>query len=499
MSQLKKLAGQTAYYGISSILGRVLNFLLLPIWTSRLATEEYGIVTYAYASVALCLIIYSYGMETAFFRFTSKGNGKAVFDSSATSILITSSLLSGLIFLNAPAIAGFLGKGIMPVYVEYLAAILFVDAIVAIPFAKLRLEEKALKFAVIRISVITITILLNLLFIVVFPDILAGKYLTSMEVFVSEIYKPERSVTYIFLANLIANVIYVPLLFKELFSIRLSIDWVLFKKMLVYALPIFLMGLGGMFNEQGYGLILKNIPIDPSIASSSEDALGKFSSVFKLSVIMMLGIQAFRYAAEPFFFSHSDNKQAPELFARVMHYFVAFNVVVLVCVALNIELISDIFLRKPEYKEALFVLPILLLAKLFYGVYVNLSVWFKIKDKTIFGTYYALIGAVITLVGNLLLIPIIGYYGSALTALLCYSVMSFLCWYQGRKYFQVPYKFGKLSLYLILAIIVVYGSDLMVIENQWFSYGINLSISVAFIFFMYIKEGRQIKYKSNKA
>lgn len=499
MSQLKKLAGQTAYYGISSILGRVLNFLLLPIWTSRLADHEYGVVTYAYASVALCLIIYTYGMETAFFRFTTKGNGKAVFNSSATSILITSTLLSGFMFLNAESISSFLGKGVLPHYVEYLSAILFIDAIVSIPFAKLRLEEKALKFASIRLTVISLTILLNLLFIVVFPDILEGKYLSRLQGFVKSIFNPDKSISYIFLANLLANLLYLPLLYKELFSIKLSIDWALFKKMIAYAFPIFLMGLGGMFNEQGYALILKNITINPAIASSSEAAVGKFSSVFKLSIIMMLGIQAFRYAAEPFFFSHADNKQAPELFAKVMHYFVAFNLVVLVGVALNIELISDIFLRKLEYKEALYVLPILLLAKLFYGVYVNLSVWFKIKDKTIYGTYYALIGAIITLAGNLLLIPVIGYYGSALSSLFCYGVMSVLCWYQGRKYFQVPYKFGQLALYLMLAIGVVYASDLIQVQNQWLGYGINLLISGSFLIFMYMKEGRQIRYKTKKA
>ena len=498
MSQIKKLAGQTAYYGISSILGRVLNFLLLPIWTDRLIDAEYGVVSYIYASVALCLIIYTYGMETAFFRFTSKEGGKDIFNSAATSILITSTLLSGFLFVQSKGVASFLGKGVLPEYVQYLALILFIDAIVAIPFAKLRLEEKALKFAVIRTSVITITILLNLLFLVVFPDILKGNYLTGLGDLVNKIYKPEQNISYIFISNLAANTLYIPFLYQELFSIRLKVNWVLFKKMLVYALPIFLMGLGGMLNEQGYSLILKNIPIDPKIASSSEAALGKFSSVFKLSVIMMLGIQAFRYAAEPFFFSHADNREAPELFSKVMHYFVSFNIVLLVGVALNVELISDIFLRRPEYKEALYVLPILLLAKLLYGVYVNLSVWFKIKDKTIFGTYFALIGAIITVAGNLLLIPILGYYGSAIASLVCYATMSILCWQQGRRYFKVPYKFAPLLVYLIIALAIIYLSGLVTIESRWLRYGYNLVLSLLFVLFMFKKEGRKINYKTNK-
>ncbi len=245
-----------------------------------------------------------------------------------------------------------------------MAAILFIDGLIAIPFAKLRLEQKALKFALIKVGVITITILLNLLLIIVLPDIYDGKYLVSLQSVVQKIYNPSIGIGYIFIANLLANLLYLPLLWRELAQIRFSIHWTTFKPMLVYALPIFLMGLGGMFNEQGYALILKHV-FPEELGVSGSDALGVFSGAFKLSVIMMLGIQAFRYAAEPFFFSHAENKEAPALFARIMHYFVVFNVVVLVGVALNTELIADVFLRNDSYKEALFVLPILLIAKLF--------------------------------------------------------------------------------------------------------------------------------------
>ena len=430
MSQIKKLAGQTAYYGISSILGRVLNFLLLPIWTDRLVRSEYGAVTELYAYVALCLIVYTFGMETAFFRFSNKTNAKEAYNSTATAVLSTSAFFSALIYLLSDQIANALGNGVEQQYVQYMAAILFIDGLIAIPFAKLRLEQKALKFAFIKVSVISTTIILNLLFIMVLPDISAGKYLIGLQETVNKFYNPSLGIGYIFIANLLANLLYLPLLWKQLLQIKLSIHWSTFKPMLVYALPIFLMGLGGMFNEQGYALILKHVfPEDLGI--SGDDALGVFSGAFKLSVVMMLGIQAFRYAAEPFFFSHAENKEAPALFARIMHYFVVFNIVVLVAVALNTELIGDVFLRNDTYKEALFVLPILLIAKLFYGVYVNLSVWFKLTDKTIYGTYYALIGAIITLLGNLLLIKEIGYYGSAVTALVCYGVMSLLCYLRG--------------------------------------------------------------------
>lgn len=487
MSQIRKLAGQTAYYGISSILGRVLNFLLLPIWTDRLLPSAYGTVSNLYAYIAIFLIIYTYGMETAFFRFSTKSNDPKAFHSSATAVLFTSCLLSLIIGLNSSGIASFLGEDVQPIYIQYIAIILFLDAIVAIPFAKLRIEEKALRFALIKSSVIVITILLNLLFIIVLPDIANGKYLTQLQPWVNSFFNPNFQVGYIFVANLAANALYIPLIFPELRKIKLTWDVKYLRPMLAYALPIFLMGLGGMVNEQGYNIIMKSI--------LGNEPLGIFSSTVKLSVIMMLGIQAFRYAAEPFFFNHAENKDAPELFARVMHYFVVFNVVILVVVALNSRLIGDIFLRSDAYKEALYVLPVLLVAKLFYGIYVNLSVWFKIKDRTLFGTYFALIGAIITIVGNLLLIPVIGFYGSALTAVLCYLSMSVLCYWKGKKIFPVPYKFLPLLSYLLLALVFIYGGMQIKLANLYFDYAVQILLTLIFVGFMFWREGKNIRYK----
>lgn len=488
MSQIKKLAGQTAYYGISSILGRVLNFLLLPIWTARLQEAEYGSVSLLYAYVAIMLIIYTFGMETAFFRFSRKENEQEAYNNAGTAVLLVSLILSALLFISAPGVAILLGDGVRPLFIQYMAAILFIDAIVAIPFAKLRLQEKALKFALIKTGVISITILLNLLFIIVFPDILDGKYLSGLTGFVDGFYKRDFGVGYIFMVNLIANTLYLPFLWPEFSSLKLKIHWPSFKPMLLYALPIFLMGLGGIFNEQGYNMIME--------ALLGKGKLGVFSSAVKLSVIMMLGIQAFRYAAEPFFFNHSENREAPALFAKIMHYFVVFNIFIMAAVALNMDLIGDLFLRQTEYKGALYVLPVLLLAKLFYGVYVNLSVWFKIKDKTIFGTYYALIGAVVTVVGNIILIPVLGFYGCAITSLLCYAVMCALCYLKGKKIFPVPYNFKPLVLYLILGLAVIYSADLLEISNQWLSYAKDLFVTAIFAVFMYLREGRSLKYKT---
>ena len=497
MSQIKKLAGQTAYYGISSILGRVLNFLLLPLYTGHLERSEYGTVTYLYASIAILNIIYTYGLETGYFRFSTKNKNIAAYHYTSSAILVTSILLSGIMILLAPWLSDTLGNCTRPEYITYLSLIVFIDAVVAIPFAKLRLDGRPLKFAAIRLTVIAITILLNIIFLVVFPDIMAGKYLVGLQNLVDGLYDPSIGVGYIFIANLMANALYLPLLYKEFLQVRLRFNWQAFQPILAYAFPIFLMGLAGIFNERGYALIMPNLfPETAEMAGTG--ALGTFEGAFKLSVIMMLGIQAFRYAGEPFFFAHAEDKEAPGLFARIMHYFVVFNIVIMVGVALNIELIADIFLRRPQYKEALYVLPILLLAKLFYGVYVNLSVWFKVKDQTRYGTYFAGAGAIVTLLGNVLLIPYIGFVGAALSALACYLIMCLLCYSKGRKVFRIPYRFKPLLLYLLLALIFMYAVPYLKTGSDWVNYGIGLGTSLLFVGFMYWAEGRNFKYKSKE-
>ena len=497
MNQIKKLAGQTAYYGISSILGRVLNFLLLPIWTARLDPSQYGAVSETYSYVALFLIVYTFGMETAYFRFARKTDGESAYHSAGTAVLLISIVLSSLLAFFAEPISSFIDEDVRPQYIQFLAAILFIDAIVAIPFARLRIEEKALRFAVIKLIVISLTIILNLLLIVVFPDIINGQYLQSLKPTIESFYNIEMGIGYIFVANLLANSLYIPLLLPELRKFRLRIEWQTFKPMLKYAAPLFVMGLAGMFNENGYALVFE-WAFPKNLEVSASDALGKYASAVKLSVIMMLGIQAFRYAAEPFFFNHADNREAPELFAKIMHYFVVFNVVVMVAISLNIDLISDIFLRNPAYKDALYVLPILLLAKLLYGVYVNLSVWFKIKDKTIFGSYFAGIGAAITLAGNLLLIPIIGYFGSALASLICYGVMSCLCYYYGKKYFPVPYKIAPLVIHAALGLIIIYGVNEIRFENELISYTLSFFIALTYTVVIFWYEWRNLDYKTLK-
>lgn len=492
MSQIRKLASQTAYYGISSILGRALNFVLIFLYTRTLSEGEYGVVINLYGYAALLNIIYTYGLETSFFRFTTKSNSLDSYHYNSSAILLTSTIFSGILFFTAPSIAKLTTAGDHPEYIQYLAAIVFIDAIVSIPFAKLRLDDRPIKFALIRLGVIVATIAFNIIFLMVFPAITNDEYFTSLQPLIAKLYNPEIGVGYIFIANLLANSLYIPLLYKELLQIKIRFNWVAFKPILNYSFPIFIMGLAAMFNDQGYSILFNFLFDNP------EEQIGVYGSAFKLSVLMMLGIQAFRYAGEPFFFSHAQNKDAPALFAKVMHYFIIFNIAIMVGIAVNIELIADIFLGRPGYKSALYVLPVLLISKLLFGVYVNLSVWFKIKDKTIYGTYFTLIGALITLVGHLFLvtIPSVGYFGSAISAVVCYAVMCIMCYFKGRKIFAVPYNFKKPALYLIIALVLMYGSNLISLENRWLQYGTDLLLTACFLAFLYFFEGRNLVYKT---
>jgi len=488
MSQLKRLAGDTAIYGVSSILGRSINYLLVILHTSVFAREALGVISFLYAGVAIINVIYTFGMETAFFRFVNKTNSKKAYDSAATVVILISTVVSALIILFAEPITQALPYEDIENYVIWLAIILWIDGILAIPFAKLRQENKAKLFASVKVGNILINVILQLVFLLIIPSI--GGF--------TSIYDPSIGVGYIILANLIANAMILPMLWKYLFSVRIKIDKEYLKPMLAYAFPILLMGLAGMINEMLDKILIENLLPDTFYPDmDSTGALGVYSQTFKLSIFMMLGIQAFRYAGEPFFFNNAEDKNAPELFARVMHYFVVACLVVLILVSLNVNLIAEIFLRQPEYRVALYIVPILLFGKLFFGIYVNLNIWFKLTDKTIYGTHFSMMGAVVTVLGNVILIPIIGFLGSAITSVLCYFTMALACYLYGRKYYPIPYKFQNLLPYFIGAVVISvlslsYNHDNFLIDSS-----IRIIISVLIILLFYKLEKPKLVSKTS--
>ena len=496
MNPLKKLAGETAIYGISSIVGRVLNYLLVPLYTTVFLEGDYGIITRLYAYAAFLNIIYTYGMETAFFRFATKGDKLANYRLASSMIMVTSTLFSGVILLFAQSIAEYLEIPTQAYLIRFLSGILFIDAVAAIPFARLRLENKALAFALAKIGAIAATISLNLIFLLMPYLILQKGYLPQLQPTVSQMFAPSFGVGYVFLANLIGNSIIILILRKYFFQIDLKISWSQAKPLLKYGLPIFLMGIAGIANEQADKLMIPAIlPENFYPGKSGMAALGIYGASFKLSIFMLLAIQAFRYAGEPFFFSHAENKQAPELFAKVLYYFVVVCVFILLAVSLNIELLGKIFLRQPSYREALYLVPVLLFGKLLFGIYINLSVWFKLVDKTLVGTYISLIGAAVTIAINWLLIPKIGYTGSAVASVGCYGIMSCICWLWGRKHFPIPYKWFPILGHLMAGILLIYLIDRFRPANHLVSQLVNFMVPAAYLLVVAVFEKGNLNLK----
>lgn len=483
MSIAKKLASQTAIYGVSSIVGRVLSYLLVPIYTRVFERAEYGVVTELYAYVAFLNIVFTYGMETAYFRFANRPgtDRRLLYDQVLSLLLVSSVALGGLLVLLAGPLAALLQYQGQEKFFVYLALILAIDAVAALPFARLRLENRARKFAALRLMNVVVNVGLNLFFIRLCPDVLAGRYLPALRPLVEAIYDPGFGVGYVFLANLVANALYLPLLWRELSDFRFRLPrpaWL--RPLLAYAYPLMLMGLAGMANEVLDRIVLKYwLPVGFYPHMSNQAALGVYGACYKLSIFMSLVIQAFRYAAEPFFFAQSTDKNSPATFALVLKWFTLCCAVIFVVISVNLEDFG--LMVGPDFREGLVVVPILLLANLFFGVYLNLSIWFKLTDKTYFGTYIGFGGALLTVLLNLWLIPILGYVGCAWATLACYFMMAAVCWWLGERYFPVPYPVLRLLTWLALAAGLVLGSQYLVPENFWLRHGLHALLSLAFI------------------
>ncbi|MFW5759838.1 MAG: lipopolysaccharide biosynthesis protein [Cyclobacteriaceae bacterium] len=500
MGKLKQLASDTAIYGISSILGRVLSYLLVSVHTDIFATAEYGIVGKLYAYTALFNVICTFGMETAFFRYASRFKEKRdfIFYQANFYVIFLSLFITGLVFFNASEVVNFLDYPGREQLVQWLAIIIFIDAVVAIPFARIRLENRPKFFALVRISSIVLTVLLNLFFLYALPSISKGQYLAFLQPLAQQIYDHELGVGYIFLANLIGNAIMIIFLWKYLLALRINIPWQQLKPMLKYAIPIVIIGLAGGINEQLDKILLEELWPTSLWGFTGEQALGIYAACFKLSVFMLLAIQAFRYAAEPFFFSNAEDKQGPALFARVMYFFVLLSLVIFVGVSLNVDLIGFIFLRQESYRVGLFVVPYLLLGKLFFGVYVNLSIWYKLTDKTVYGVYFSVLGAIITIIGNLLLIPVIGFLGSAITAIVAYLGMSMACYFVGQKHFTIPYNVKAIAWQVLIAIVVVVIFFNIKFENTFVNYTIGFLGSITYMAYLFFSERNKLKQIAKK-
>lgn len=490
MSKIKKLAGETAIYGLGSIVPRLLNFLLFPLHTRIFDPAAYGVISYLYVFVAFLNIVYTFGMETAYFRYATKvgAEPERAFNIAQTAVLLISATLSVSFIIFAKPLAGYLDIPGKSHYIVLLSVIMFIDAAVAIPFAQLRLEKKAFRFAFARIVNVLLLVGLNIYFFLI-AYWLASHQMTFNFGLISEyVKKSPYGIEYVFIANLIANAFYLLFFYKILFKWRPTFDRQTLPAMLYYAYPIMLTGLAGMTNEMFSRWTLEWwLPDNFYPGKSSLYALGVFSACYKYAVFMSLAIQAFRFAAEPFFFSHAVDKNSPMLFSRVNHFFIILCSFILLAVSINMDILKYL-LGGQAYYEGLKVVPILLLGYLFLGVYYNFSVWFKLTDRTYYGTLITVAGAILTILLNFMLIPMAGYMGSSWASLICYFFMAVACYALGQKYYPIPYKIWRGGAYILFAMGLIWVAEVSAIGNPGWACAFHFSLMGGFLIVAYFVE-----------
>ncbi len=441
MKPYKELAGQTLIYGLGTIIPRVLNFLLTPLYTYTLIEADYGVITYLYSFVAFFMVILTFGMETTFFRFSSsEENSKQVFNNAFGSLVLSSTIFLLMVFIYKNHIANSIGYRNSGKLIIYLAFIIYFDVLTAIPLAKLRQDNRAKFFAVIRSINVLINICLNIFFFVVCKD--------SKNEVLNSLYNPTIGVGYAFISNLAASAFTFIVLLPTILKFKIKFNEKLFLKMIKYTIPLVVVGFAGMINEVADKIFLKYLtPIELNPLKQ----VGIYGANYKLAVLMTIFIQMFKYAAEPFFFKHASATDAKEIYSKVMTYFVIFCLLIFLIVTLYIDAVK--ILIGSEYRVGLNIVPIVLLANMFLGIYYNLSVWYKINNLTHYGAIISLIGVVITLVLNFSLIPVIGYMGSAIATLACYFIMAVISYYWGQKIYKIDYQKKRLIMYIVISLI----------------------------------------------
>lgn len=461
MNPLKRLASQTAVYGLSSIIGRFLNYLLVPLYTYTFAPADYGVVAEFYAYMGLLAVLLVFGLETGYFRFRSDGEFAApVVLATALRFLI---LANGIFVLSAVVfqqpVADLLRHADHPEYIWWVAAILAMDSVGAAAFARLRAENRALRFAAVKLIEIGLNIGLNLFFILLCRQAWEADPSSAL----GRLWNPAIGIGYVFLANLAASALKLLLLTPQLWDALTGFDRRLFKRMLRYSLPMVIIGMAGIVNEMLDRAALKYLlPFDNATNMAQ---LGIYSACYKLSILMTLFIQAFRYAGEPFFFAYARQHDAKQLYALVLNWFVIFCVFIFLLVTLYLDLFQ--YFVGAAYREGLSVVPVLLLANLLLGVYVNLSIWYKLTDRTLLGAWVALTGAGITISMLWLLVPTFGYQGAAWAHLACYSSMVALSYGLGRRYYPVPYDLKRIFGYIALGLVLFGASHWLIEELGW--------------------------------
>lgn len=481
----KSLFKQTAIYGLATVLPRMFSFLLVPIYTDLLPKAAYGKVSIIFSWMIFFNVILAYGMETAFFRFYNKeADKKSVLETTTVSIFWSTIafLFLSLLFRNALAD----GSGIEVQYFTYTIWILVLDALVIVPFSNLRANQRPMYYAAIKIGNVVVNLLLNLFFLLILPKVATA----NPTGFLSTFYFDNFQIGYIFISNIIASLLTFLALSPNYFQIKWQFNFELWKRMMRYGLPILVAGIAFAINEQFDKILLgKLLPAD--IADSE---VGVYSACYKLGLFMVLFRTAYTLGIEPFFFSHADKENASQTYATVTKYFVIFGSFILLAVIVFADILKIIMIRDESYWEAMKVVPLIILANFFLGIYTNLSVWYKLIDKTHIGAYISIVGAIITLVLNFLLIPRFSYYGSAIATIAAYGSMMLISYVMGNKYYPIPYDMKKIGGYLGLSIAFSILSFYFFREN----YFMGATLLIAYLYFIYHNEKETLQRIMNR-
>lgn len=494
--QMKILAKETAIYGVSSIVGKFLNWMLVPLYTYVLQQQsDYGIVTNLYAWTALLLVILTYGMETGFFRFANKEgeNAQTVYSTSLIALFTTSLLFAVACVVCQVPIANALGYPAHSEFIALLGIVVAMDAFASIPFAYLRYKKRPLQFAALKLLFVFLNIVLNLFFLVLCPKIQDWGIISAW-------YNADYGVGYVFVANILATGIQTLCLlpavgegFRSLgvqeFRISGVFSWGLLKQMLRYSLPLLVLGVCGIMN-QTLDRILFPFFYDGADAQAQ---LGIYGACFKVAMVMMMFTQAFRYAYEPFVFAKHKDRESVEAYADAMKYYIIFSYMILLGMIFYLDLLK--FIIAPSYWEGLKIVPIVLWTYIFQGVYFNLSFWYKLTDKTQWGAYFSLIGVVITFGLQAVFVPRIGYVASAASSTVCYLVIMLLSYFIGRKHLEIPYDLRRIGIYTLLVVTllaVYYGLAQLLPMNEWAQMGIGSVLFVIYCVLFYRLDGRTL-------
>ena len=464
---MKSLAKDTAIYGLSSIIGKFLNYLLVPLYTYVLTrTDDYGVVTNLYAWTALLLVILTYGMETGFFRFANREeyDAKSVYKTAFMTLLSTSTLFALVVVLFQQPIAGFLGYADHSEFIAMMAVTVALDAFASIPFAYLRYEKRAILFAALKLLFVVLNIGFNILFLVVL-----GK----------------NDVFYVFLSNILATIIQTLCLLPFTLPRGGRYDMQTLREMLRYSLPLLVLGVAGIMNQTLDRILFPYL----YTGADAQAQLGIYGACFKVAMVMMMFTQAFRYAYEPFVFAKHKDRQSVEAYADAMKYYIIFSYLILLGVIFYLDIFR--YIVSSAYWEGLKIVPVVLWTYVFQGVYFNLSFWYKLTDETKWGAYFSLIGLGITLLLQIVGVPLIGYWASCGSSLVCYFVIMLLSYVIGQRKAPIPYDLKRIGGYTVLTLgllAVYYAIRLYYVHNMWVLMGIGTVLIGIYLFILTRKD-----------